>query len=151
MLIPLLLLGCTDDDASEDDDTGEEAVLIGAGIPWPDKTDEEKASWMTFQVLPVMKPLFVEHDPIYETTFDCDTCHGTENVSDFSTMPHPLGPPELSISDWPEDSTDPEIVAMAAFMDETVVPTIAQLIDSVVAPSPTAEGVKCSTCHEIGP
>lgn len=149
-LIPvLLLLACV---GAEDDapaDSGEEEGLIGADVPWPDKTPEEKLSWMTYAVRPNMEALFATHDPAYQGNFDCPVCHGTEVVSDFSNMPHTDGPPALSLSAWPTNDPDPAIRAMAEFMDSEVVPYMAALLSAEVATQANPDGVGCDTCHVI--
>ena len=144
-----LAVGCaTGDEPAVDsglEDSGEE--LIGEGVPWPEKTPEEKHSWMTHRVKPRMVELFTEFDPAYAEVLDCGTCHGPDTlVSDYGTMPHPDGPPSLSVADWPSDSTDPVTQAYATFMEDVVEPEFAALIDSEVSfPS----GVSCITCHEV--
>ncbi|TNE85664.1 MAG: hypothetical protein EP330_24750 [Deltaproteobacteria bacterium] len=148
LTLALAACGADPEPTDETADTGgEEAGLIGADVPWPDKTPEEKHSWMTHRVKPRMIELFTEFDPTYADTFDCGTCHGENtNVSDYGTMPHPDGPPALSQADWPTQSTDPDIRAIATFMEEVVEPEFATLIDSQVS---MFGGVSCRTCHEI--
>jgi hypothetical protein len=145
----VLVAGCASDEVSTTDSGGEdtEEGLIGEGVPWPEKTAEEKHSWMTYRVKPRMVELFTEFDPAYADILDCGTCHGPDTlVSDYGTMPHPNGPATLSFADWPSDSTDPTTQAYATFMEDVVQPEFAALIDSEVSfPS----GVSCSTCHQV--
>lgn len=153
LMILGLLASCAgsgdDGVATDSGDTGGGDGLIGDGVPWPDKTPEEKHSWMTHRVKPRMLELFTAFDPAYADTFDCGTCHGADTlVSDYGTMPHPNGPAALSQSSWPSNSSDPIAQAYATFMEDIVEPEFATLIDSEVS---LLGGVSCRTCHEVGP
>ncbi|MCO4747225.1 MAG: hypothetical protein KC912_20675 [Proteobacteria bacterium] len=147
LLVLLALAACAEPEDSAEDT--EPIGLIGEGVPWLDKTSEEKHSWMTFRVLPQMREKFEAFDPSYVGEFRCESCHGTEIESTgFTTIPHATGPAELHLSDWPGQSTDTEVQAYATFMDDEVVPLMATLLDTVVA-TQTQDGISCRTCHVV--
>lgn len=142
----LTLAGCAGD--SHDHTEGE--GLIGEDVAWLDKTHEEKHSWMTFRVLPEMRDRFEAFDPAFVGEFSCASCHGDDTANTgFDTLPHMTGPAELSVSDWPSNSADVDVLAFAAFMEDEVAPAMAALVDTVVAPTPQDEGLTCGTCHMI--
>jgi hypothetical protein len=148
VLLALLVISACDgpDDSGEDI---EPIGLIGENVPWVDKTDDEKHSWMTFRVLPQMREKFEAFDASYVGNFRCETCHGTDVESTgFDAIPQATGPAELHLSDWPSQSSDPEVQAYATFMEDEVEPLIASLLGTVVA-TQTQSGVSCRTCHVV--
>ena len=133
-----LSVACGDDDDAVDDsgDSGGEGYA-GEGVPWPDKTADERQAYMQAVVLPDMQAEFENHDSSY-ATMNCATCHGSGASSNFA-MPNP-DLPVLDPKDWPTGAT-------ATFMNDTVVPTMANLLDADPFDPKTGQGFGCYGCH----
>jgi hypothetical protein len=115
------------------------------GIPWSQKTHEQRADWMVHQVLPKMKAAFQGFDAKGFEDFKCQTCHGKNAREVNFKMPNPeiyALPAEntfVAAMEYDKDTTK--------FMAETVVPTMAKLLDTHPYDMKTGEGFGCFNCH----
>jgi hypothetical protein len=127
-LVTLLLLGmsCGGDDA----DTN----------TWPQKSRSERLSHMNSEVLPQMQALFVSHDAAAYANFGCASCHGANYLEVDYAMPssslEPLDPDNLPTDD-----------PLGQFMASTVVPKMAELLDTTPATAEKPNGYNCFGCH----
>ena len=146
----LLLLGCgkpaesggaesADEVAAQEPEASSEP---GApGVPWKDKTFEQRQDWMGIKVLPAMKALWAEFEP--EKEFKCQTCHGEDMEAVKFKMPNslyalPADDPMKAAMEYDEDT--------AKFMAEKVLPKMAELLDMEVM-NEQGEGFGCLGCH----
>lgn len=114
------------------------------GIPWSQKTHEQRQDWMGLQVLPKMKSAFQTFDAKGFQDFKCQTCHGDDMKAVHFKMPNSLYalPTENTLAaamDYDADTTK--------FMVGTVVPTMAKLLDTEPYNPQTGKGLGCFTCH----
>jgi len=147
-LVLLSLVGCLVDIPQPNYDSNSDDQIPGANTPWDQKSDEEKYAWMVYEVTPAMQEYFAEFDPRYERGFDCSSCHGDAADREVYThIPSTSGLGILYLDDWPSNSDDPDVRAVAAFMEETVVPQMAVRLSRQEG---MAEGeVNCGTCHVV--
>lgn len=133
-------------DASEAETSTSEATEPGApGVPWAEKTFEQRQEWMGVVFYPAMKSLFQTHDAIAFKTFKCQTCHGDDMKERKFEMPSdsifPLDP------ERPVESAMEYDEAITKFMIEVVVPESAKLLDTQPYNPETGEGFGCFDCH----
>jgi hypothetical protein len=136
----------TDSGATPTDEGGGEKTEPGApGVPWAEKTFEQRQEYMGIVVLPAMKTMFKEYDENEFKQFKCQTCHGDDMNEKKFAMP--------SDSIYPLNKADPVKGAMAydekmtKFMVEKVVPDMAKLVDEEPDPTGKGSGFGCMECH----
>lgn len=124
-----------------DEGGGGETTEPGApGVPWKDKTFEQRQEFMGITVMPAMKTLFKEYDENEFKQFKCQTCHGDDMNEKKFEMP--------SDSIYPLNKADPIKGAMeydekmTKFMMDKVVPDMAKLLEL----EPGKE-FGCMSCH----
>ena len=105
---------------------------------YQDMTFEQRQQYMTETVLPTMKAEFEAVDASY-SSMNCATCHGDGATDGTFSMPNG-GLAALDVNAWP---TDPPV----DFMTNTVVPTMADLLDEDPFDASTGEGFGCFGCH----
>lgn len=111
------------------------------GVPFRNKTHEDKAAFMAAEVVPTMGNVFRKLDAKEFEHFGCEVCHGKNMEQVDFKMPNSLYalPAENTIAeakDYDEKITE--------FMVNEVVPTFAKLLHE--KPGDPA-GVSCFTCH----
>ena len=133
----------TESDADTDSDTDSDTDADG----WAGMDSEERFTYMTDVVNPTMKELFVAFGETQFQDFDCESCHGGDMVEVDYVMPHVLYP--LSLDDFPYTENENEaIVRFAVFMDEDVLPVMAELLGEKAQFDETStEGFGCFGCH----
>ena len=141
-LLPLLACppaGDDDDDAGDDDDS---TPYVQPG-PFEDMDFDERKEFMMQIVEPAMQELFQEYDADEFASFSCSTCHGEDGEDLEYELPNGLEP--LSQADFPVGNIDdPDRRAFALFMEDEIVPAIAEHLGRTVG----VGGVRCTTCHE---
>jgi hypothetical protein len=121
-------------------------LYAGEGVPWVDKTRDERKAYMTSVVLPTMKAKFIELDPVLYQDMSCSTCH-QDPMNDNFDMPNP-DLPQFDFADFPSpDSEDPDIARYATFMTDHVAPTMTDLLGYEPFDFETGEGFGCMNCH----
>jgi hypothetical protein len=120
---------------------------IGApNIPWAKKTHAQRQDYMGLYVLPRMEKLFKEWRPDDYADFRCQTCHG-EN---FDKPPVNFKMPRVSFPLRADDPIgaatryDPEA---ARFMQEKVLPAMAELLGEQPYDPKAGKGLSCFRCH----
>jgi hypothetical protein len=119
----------------------------GERVAWSAMDRDTRLSYMGLVVLPTMKDAFQGHDAAAFGGFRCQACHGDgfdKPPIDFR-MPNPTLPP-LSAAD-PVGSGKALDPATAQFMIDTVVPTMARLLDEEPYNPATGKGFGCFRCH----
>ncbi|RMG94623.1 MAG: hypothetical protein D6705_15660 [Deltaproteobacteria bacterium] len=114
------------------------------GVPWAEKTHQQKMEFMGIYVLPKMSALFKEHDAERFKDFKCQTCHGDDMESVDFHMPNDLYPLPTANTIEAAKEYDPE---MTAFMMEKVVPTMVELLGVEPYDPATGKGFGCFSCH----
>jgi hypothetical protein len=103
---------------------------------WSKLSYEERHSVMTFTVLPNMARTWREFKKTRAPEMTCRTCHGKDAEAVSYKMPNPSLPPI--------DPNHPPAGPVAAFMRDTVVPNMIELIET------TPEHFGCNACHPRG-
>ncbi len=112
--------------------------------PWDSLGFDDRFEFMVRLFEPEMKELFVEQDPETWADFDCVSCHGTEAAELDYAMPVDITP--LTFDDIPvENIEDPERRELGIWMDEQVLPLMADLLEQEMV----LEGASCLDCHEL--
>ena len=114
----------------------------GDGIPWKDKTHEQRKAYMKMTVKPTMKRLFTGFDAERFDDFGCTTCHGKSAMDGNFDMPNPELP---KLTDF--EKLKKEKPETMKFMKTTVVPTMARLLDQQPYDPKTKKGFGCMECH----
>jgi hypothetical protein len=126
---------------------GGDAAATEPGAPnvaWKDKTHKQRQEFMGIYVMPKMKDAFKSYDAKQFGTFKCETCHGKRMKEVNYHMPN--------TGIYPLNSADPVKGAMeydekmTKFMQDTVVPQMAELIGEPVGGKGKA-GFFCMECH----
>lgn len=122
------------------------AIEPGApGIPWTEKTFEQRQEWMAIAFFPAMKETFEGHDDVAFKTFRCQTCHGEDmKARDFRMPTDSIYPLD---EHRPIESAMEYDQAITRFMIEVVVPESARLLDTTPFDPETGEGFGCFGCH----
>ncbi len=118
-------------------------------VSWSQLDREERLAYMTDEVEPTMREIFLERDPQRYAGFGCPSCHGPDPEGVDYAMPAFLGP-------LPQDGTleaaelrDPE---MTAFMLAEVFPTMADLLgEQKFHETDAPDGFRCVRCHLVAP
>jgi len=143
-LLALGLAACGGSKSADSGSTGKISAVEALGItppdaPWEEMSVSDKEFYMIGKVNPIMKELFVAHDPEEFGDFDCVDCHGEEMREIDFKMPAPsmyIVPPEGTPGHRGMLSTFPEEVK---FMQEVVTPSMGKLLG--------VEGFTCAGCH----
>lgn len=157
LVLGLILVGCDGSDADTDHtdehdtdipdtDTDTTPAYEGEGVPWASKTGSERQAYMGAVVVPTVTPLFQGLDPVAFASVTCDTCHQDAGSGNFA-MPNP-NLPQFSYTDWPSRTdADPHIASYTAFMEDELVPTMAQLLEMDPFDPVSGTGFGCLGCH----
>jgi hypothetical protein len=143
-LLAVGLVACGGSKSVDSGSTGKISAVEALGItppdaPWEEMSVSDKEFYMIGKVNPIMKELFVAHDPEEFGDFDCVDCHGEEMREIDFKMPAPsmyIVPPEGTPGHRGMLSTFPEEVK---FMQEVVTPSMGKLLG--------IEGFTCAGCH----
>ncbi|MBN2344176.1 MAG: hypothetical protein JXX29_21445 [Deltaproteobacteria bacterium] len=129
--------GASDEEAAQEVDP----TATSDDVPFKDMAFGERKMFMKDVVMPGMKPLFAKGHP----DFSCASCHG-DNMADVNfEMPNTLAP--LNPAAMPFESDDEKIRQAAAYMKDTIVPTMAGLLREEPFNPETKQGFGCFECH----
>ena len=113
-------------------------------IPWEQKNHDQRLEWMGLEVFPKMKEAFQAYDEAEFKDFKCQTCHGDDMKEVNFKMPNKLPALEKENTFAAAQAYDAEA---AAFMGETVAPTMAKLLGMDLYNADTGKGFGCFGCH----
>ena len=114
---------------------------------WAELDREARLTFMTEEVEPTMRDIFVAFDATRFAAFGCPSCHGPEPEANDYAMPAFLGPLPLEGTLEAAEMRDPE---MTAFMLDDVFPTMAALLDEEkFAEGDAPDGFRCVLCHLV--
>lgn len=114
---------------------------------WVDFDFDERFEYMSVTVFPVMREIFLAHDPERYASFACESCHGPDPAASDYAMPAFL--PALPLDGTLEaaEARDPE---MTQFMLDEVFGEITDLLGYEKFNHDTApDGFRCVGCHLV--
>jgi hypothetical protein len=130
--------------------SAQDPAAAGAGkseLQWKDKTHEQRMDWMGLQVFPKMKGVFTEFDADRFSGFACQTCHGEQmEMVDFQMPSNELY--ALSRKDTLKSAREYD-AKVTDFMVGTVLPKMAELLDTQPYDRETKSGFGCFGCHPM--
>jgi cytochrome c553 len=120
----------------------------GAAVVLPDvafdKLDhDQRIAFMKQKVMPVLKPLFVAHDPKDFADFGCATCHGEQAKEGHFDMPN-AKLPKLNFKDmskWKKEDLD--------WMHNEIEPAMAKVLGLPMYSEQNPKGFGCLGCHTM--
>jgi hypothetical protein len=126
--------------------TGDEgrAVVVLPDVPFEDLDQDQRVEFMKQKVVPVMKPLFQDHDPKRFAEFGCPTCHGAQAKDGHFDMPNPKLP-KLNLGDlskFKKEDVD--------WMAKQIHPTMGRILNLPLASKDNPKGFSCLACHTEG-
>jgi hypothetical protein len=117
----------------------------GAGeVPWPEKNRSQRMQYMREVVAPEMNKVFVAYDTEHFRDFGCPTCHGENMQKVGFKMPNDL--PALA-SEGTLEKARAHDAKMTDFMQQEVVPKMAELLQSKPGPASGSAAFDCFDCH----
>jgi hypothetical protein len=120
---------------------GAVAIAVLPDVPFAQLDRAQRVQLMKERVVPVMKPLFQQHDATMFSDFGCVTCHGDGVADKTFAMPNPKLP-ELDLADTSQyEARDVE------FMTKVVKPEMARLLGERESSQETPSGFGCLDCH----
>lgn len=150
VVLPMALsIACSGAKEAADTGTGTAAAQAypGEGTPWADKNKKERAVYMKKVVVPKIGPLLTAFDPERFPKVECTTCHGAGAKEGKFDMPNAELETLVMANMFEKHRTDePKITK---FMMGTVVPTMAELLETTPFNMETNTGLGCMTCHNI--
>ncbi|HKO94533.1 MAG TPA: hypothetical protein VJU61_25440 [Polyangiaceae bacterium] len=117
-------------------------------LVWKDKNREQRTDWMATHVFPKMRAAFTEFNADRFSDFTCQTCHGERMEMDDFKMPNP-SLYALSRKDTLGEARSYDAKA-TEFMLKTVLPEMAQLLDTEPYDREKKAGFSCFGCHPVG-
>ena len=117
----------------------------GSGWDFDKLTHEEKMDFMKKQVVPTMKPLFQDFDKKKFANFGCKTCHGKDPVKSKYKLPNPALP-KLDFAALKAGKQAPKV---AEFMEKSVKPGMAKLLQQPEMSVSNPTGFGCLECHQM--
>lgn len=119
----------------------EPAQVVLPDVPFEKLEHEQRIEFMKQKVMPVMEPIFKNHDPKEYAEFGCVTCHGKQALEGHFDMPS-TDTPKLNFKDmskWkPED---------LEWMSKEVKPAMAKLLSVAEYTPENPTGFGCQGCH----
>ena len=110
-------------------------------VPFDKLDQDQRKAFMEQKVMPVMKPIFQNHDAHDFAKFQCETCHGKGAASGHFDMPNPELP-KLNFGDmtkWKKEDID--------WMKGEVLPTMAKTLGLPPHSPENPNGFGCLECH----
>jgi len=142
--VVLMTAACGSKSPSTTTPTGGEgsAAMVLPDVPFDKLDHEQREEFMKQKVVPVMKPLFVNHDPkdFAEHEFGCQTCHG-EVKDDHFVMPNP-NLPKLNLKDLSKFKKED-----LEWMTKEIMPAMAKILNEPVYSEQNPKGFGCLECH----
>jgi hypothetical protein len=122
-----------------------DAVVALPDVPFEALDHEQQIAFMKQNVVPVMKPLFMAHDPTEFAEFGCQTCHGPEALQGHFSMPN-TKLPKLNFKDMSKFKQ-----ADVDWMTNEIAPAMAKALNLPLASEQNPSGFGCLACHTQEP
>lgn len=116
-------------------------VVLPEGVAFDKLDQDQKVEFMKQKVLPVMEPIFKNHDAKEFAEFGCVTCHGKQALEGHFDMPS-TELPKLDFKDMSKWSKED-----LAWMAEEVKPAMAKLLGEAEYTPENPMGFGCQNCH----
>ena len=120
------------------------AVVVLPDVPFAQLDHEQRIAFMKQKVLPVMTPLFKNHDPKSFADFSCQTCHGSQAKDGHFDMPNPQLP-KLNFKDLSKFKKED-----LEWMGKQIMPTMGQVLNLPLYSEDNPTGFGCLACHTEG-
>lgn len=121
--------------------TAEPSATSFLDLPFDQLDHDQRAEFMKQRVMPAMRPLFLQHDPVKFANFGCQTCHG-EGWKEGA-----FGMPNDRLPKLGNDVTKKFKRADIDFMLTEVKPTMARLLKEKEWSPSDPSGFDCFACH----
>lgn len=138
--VVVLAAGCGSKSPTTTTPTGE-AVVTLPDVAFDKLDHEQQIAFMKQKVMPVMKPLFVAHDPKDFAEFGCVTCHGPEAKEGHFDMPN-AKLPKLNFKDLSKFKK-----ADLDWMHNEIEPAMAKVLNLPMYSEQNPTGFGCLGCH----
>jgi hypothetical protein len=120
---------------------GEPAQVVLPDVPFDKLEHEQRIEFMKQKVMPVMEPIFKNHEPKEYAEFGCVTCHGKQALEGHFDMPS-TDIPKLDFRDMSKWKP-----ADLAWMNNEVKPAMAKLLSEAESSPEIPTGFGCHNCH----
>jgi hypothetical protein len=119
------------------------AAVVLPDVAFEKLDQDQRAEFMKQKVVPVMKPLFQNHDPKDFAEFGCQTCHGEQVKDGHFDMPNP-GLPKLNFKDLSKFKKED-----LEWMGQAIEPTMAKILNLPLYSKDNPTGFGCLACHTM--
>jgi cytochrome c553 len=117
------------------------AEVVLPDVPFAQLDHAQQVAFMKQKVMPVMKPLFQNHDAKAFEKFGCSTCHGAQAKQGKFDMPNP-GLPKLDFKDMSKFKKED-----IEWMHNDVWPAMAKVLNAPMYSDTNPTGFGCLACH----
>jgi hypothetical protein len=122
--------------------TGEgSAKMVLPDVAFEKLDHEQRIEFMKQKVMPVMKPIFQNHDAKDFAEFGCDTCHGKQAKDGHFDMPN-AELPKLNFSDMSKFKKED-----LEWMGKEVEPAMGKILGLELYSESNPTGFGCLACH----
>jgi hypothetical protein len=144
--VALLTAACGPKSPSSTMPTGDEgsAAVVLPDVPFDQLDQDQRAEFMKQKVVPMMKPLFQNHDPKQFAEFGCQTCHGAQAKEGHFDMPNPKLP-KLNFNDMSKFKKED-----VEWMGKEIEPTMGKILNRPLYSKDNPKGFGCLNCHTEG-
>lgn len=123
--------------------SGSAATVVLPDVPFADLDQDQRKAFMKQKVMPMMKPIFQNHDAKNFAKFGCNTCHGEQVKQGHFDMPNPKLP-KLDFNDLSEFKK-----ADLEWMGKEVMPTMGKILNLPLYSKDNPKGFGCLACHTV--
>jgi mono/diheme cytochrome c family protein len=123
--------------------SGATATVTLPDVPFADLNQEQRIAFMKQKVMPVIMPVFQNHDPKDYAKFGCVVCHGEQAKQGHFDMPNPKLP-KLDFNDLSEFKKED-----LEWMGKEVMPTMAKVLNLPLFSKDNPKGFGCLACHTL--
>jgi hypothetical protein len=122
---------------------GAGAAVALPDVPFADLDHDQRIAFMKQKVMPVMKPIFQNHDAKDFAGFSCKTCHGEQAKEGHFDMPNPKLP-KLDFNDLSEFKKED-----LEWMGKEVMPQMGKVLNLPLYSKDNPKGFGCLACHTL--
>jgi len=119
----------------------ESAAVVLPDVPFDKLDHEQKVAFMKQKVMPVIKPLFQNHDPKDYADFGCATCHGEQAKQGHFDMPN-AKLPKLNFNDMSKFKKED-----IEWMGKEIEPAMGKILNLPLYSKENPTGFGCLNCH----
>jgi mono/diheme cytochrome c family protein len=117
------------------------AAMVLPDVPFENLDHEQRIAFMKQRVMPVMTPVFKNHNPKDFAEFGCHTCHGEQAKAGHFDMPNPKLP-QLNFKDLSKFKKED-----LEWMGKQVMPAMGQVLNLPLYSEDNPTGFGCLACH----